>query len=362
MTINQRRNFIINIIYFALIAGIVYIFIKHVLILVMPFIIGFAVALVLKPVINFASDKFHLPHKAAAVLLVLLSYAGISSLVAWAGMRFVALVKNSIVMLPEIYAFQIEPAIRNIFENVERASEKLDPTMVQMVQDIAASVSQSTGSVVSKISSTVIESISSSVSFLPGLFLGVIFAVISSLFFAMDYNKITAYIPSRLPSKNSGLFTEIKTMATGIGLKYVKAYAILMAVTFGELALGLLLLRVDRAIEVAALIAVIDFLPVLGTGGIVIPWILIELVQGNLPFALGLMALYLIITVVRNILEPKLVGEQIGLHPLIMLISMYVGVKIFGFVGLVALPVTIIVIKYLYDNDKIHFFKPEKTL
>ncbi|MPN10462.1 hypothetical protein SDC9_157757 [bioreactor metagenome] len=74
------------------------------------------------------------------------------------------------------------------------------------------------------------------------------------------------------------------------------------------------------------------------------------------------MALYLIITVVRNILEPKLVGEQIGLHPLIMLISMYVGVKIFGFVGLVALPVTIVVIKYLYDNDKIHFFKPEKTL
>lgn len=99
MTINQRRNFIINIIYFALIAGIVYIFIKHVLILVMPFIIGFAVALVLKPVINFASDKFHLPHKAAAVLLVLLSYAGISSLVAWAGMRFVALVTY----VPEIY-------------------------------------------------------------------------------------------------------------------------------------------------------------------------------------------------------------------------------------------------------------------
>jgi predicted PurR-regulated permease PerM len=126
--------------------------------------------------------------------------------------------------------------------------------------------------------------------------------------------------------------------------------------------LGLLLLRVDGAIEVAALIALIDFLPVIGTGGIVIPWMLIELIQGKLPFALGLMALYLIIAVVRNILEPKLIGEQIGLHPLIMLISMYVGVKIFGFVGLVALPVTIVVLKYLYDNDKIHFFKPEKNL
>ena len=362
MTISQKKNFIINMMYFALIAGIVYIFIKHVLILVMPFIIGFLVALLLRPVIKLVSNKFHVPNKIAAVALVLLSYAGVSSLVSWIGMRFVILIKNSIVRLPETYAIQIEPVIRDIFENVEKASAKLDPMMVQVIQDIAASVSQSTGSIITKISSTVIDFLSSSVSFLPGLFLGIIFAVISSLFFAIDYNKITAYLSSRLPSKNPGLFTEIKTMVTGIGFKYVKAYAILMAVTFAELAIGLLLLRVDGAIEVAALIAVIDFLPVLGTGGVVIPWIFIELIQGKFPFALGLTALYLLITVVRNILEPKLIGEQLGLHPLIMLISMYVGVKIFGFVGLIALPVTIVVIKYLYDNDKIHIFKQEKNL
>ncbi|MDK2967660.1 sporulation integral membrane protein YtvI [Lacrimispora sp.] len=362
MTIDRRKNFIINIIYIVLIIGIVYIFIKHILVLVMPFIIGFLVALVLKPVINFVSTKFHVPHKIASVALVLLSYVGISSLVSWVGVRFVILIKNSIVRLPETYAIQIEPAIRDIFENVENVSAKLDPMMVQVIQDIAASISQSTGSVITKISSTVIDFISSSVSFLPGLFLGIIFAVISSLFFAIDYNKITAYLSNLLPSKNPGLFTEIKGMATGIGFKYVKAYAILMAVTFAELAIGLLLLRVDGAIEVAALIAVIDFLPVLGTGGVVIPWIFIELIQGNFPLAFGLTALYLLITVVRNILEPKLIGEQIGLHPLIMLICMYVGMKIFGFVGLIALPVTIVVIKYLYDNDKIHIFKQEESL
>ncbi len=362
MTINQKKNFIMNIIYITLIVVIVYIFIKHVLILVMPFIIGFLVALLLRPVINLVSDKFHVPNKIAAVALVLLSYVGVSSLISWVGMRFVILIKNSIVRLPETYAFQIEPAIGDIFENIEKASAKLDPTMVQVIQDIAASISQSTGSVITKVSSTVIEFISSSVSFLPSLFLGIVFAVISSLFFAIDYNKITSYISNRLPSKNTSLITELKVLATGIGFKYVKAYTILMIVTFVELALGLLLLRVNRAIEVAALIAIIDFLPVLGTGGVVIPWIFIELIQGNFPFALGLTALYLLITVVRNILEPKLIGEQIGLHPLIMLISMYVGGKIFGFIGFIALPVTIVVIKYLYDNDKIHIFQQDKDL
>lgn len=363
MTIDQKKNFIINIAYITLIVGIVYIFIKHVLILVMPFIIGFLVTLLLRPVIKLVSDKFHIPNKIVAVALVLLSYVGVSSLLSWAVMRFVVLIKNSIVRLPETYALQIEPAIRDIFENIEKASAKLDPMMVQVIQDIAASISQSTGSVITEVSSTIIEFISSSVSFLPGLFLGIIFAVISSLFFAIDYNKIISYISNRLPPpKNPSLLTEFKILATGIGFKYVKAYTILMAVTFAELAVGLLLLRVNGAIEVAALIAIIDFLPVLGTGGVVIPWIFIELIQGNFSFAFGLTALYLLITVVRNILEPKLIGEQIGLHPLIMLISMYVGVKIFGVVGLIALPVTIVVIKYLYDNDKIHMFKREKNL
>lgn len=356
MTITKKKNFIINIIFITLIVGIVYIFIKHVLILVMPFIIGFLVALLLRPVIKLVSDKFHVPNKIAAVALVLLSYASVSSLVSWVGMRFVILIKNSIVRLPETYALQIEPVIRVAFENIEKVSAKLDPMTVQVIQDIAASISQSAGSVITKVSSIVIEFISSYVSFLPGLFLGIIFSVVSSLFFAIDYNKITSYILNRLPSKNTGLLTEFENLITGIGFKYVKAYVILMAVTFAELAYGLLLLGVDGAVSVAALIAVIDFLPVLGTGGVVIPWIFIELIQGNFPFALGLTALYLLITVIRNILEPKLIGDQIGLHPLLMLISMYIGVKIFGFVGLIALPVTIVIMKYIYDNDKIHSF------
>lgn len=353
----KKKNFIINVIFITLIVGIIYIFIKHILILVMPFIIGFLVALLLRPVIKLVSDKFHIPNKIAAVVLVLISYVGVGSFILWIGIRFIVLVKNGIVMLPETYALQIEPAIRSIFENIENTSAKLDPTMVQVIQDISTSISQSTGSVISKVSSTVIEFISSYVSFLPGLFLGIIFAVISTLFFAIDYNKITSYILNKLPAKNPSLLSEFKIIATGIGFKYLKAYIILMAVTFVELAVGLLFLRVDGAVEVAALIAIIDFLPVLGTGGVVIPWIFIELMQGDFAFALGLTALYLLITVVRNILEPKLVGKQLGLHPLIMLVSIYVGVKIFGFIGLIALPVTIVFIKYLYDNDKIQIFK-----
>ncbi len=356
MTIEKRKNFIINIIYFALIITIVYIVIKYVLGLVMPFIIGFIVALLLRPVINFASENLHVHTKAVAVTLILLFYGAAGFFVSWIGVGVISEIKDGIIKLPEIYSMNVEPVINQIFNNAGKMIAKLDPMLVQAIQNMAASLSQSAGSVVSNISSTVIGFMSSSASSLPGLLLGIIFAIISSLFFAMDYSKITGYFVRLFPAQNRNLFSEINKFAAGIGFKYVKAYAILMAVTFAELALGLSILRVDKAILVAALIAVIDLLPVLGTGGVMVPWIIVELIKGNIPFAIGLAVLYLIIIIVRNILEPKLVGKQIGLHPLVMLICMYVGLKIFGFIGLLALPVTVVIVKHLYDNDKIYFF------
>jgi sporulation integral membrane protein YtvI len=276
--------------------------------------------------------------------------------ISWLGVRVVIELKDGIIKLPEIYSMNIEPAINQIFDNTAKMIAKLDPMLVQAIQNIAASLSQSAGTVVSNISSTVIGFMSSSASSLPGLLLGIIFTVISSLFFAMDYSKITGYFVRLFPAQNRNLFSEINKFAAGIGFKYVKAYAILMAVTFAELALGLSILRVDKAILVAALIAVIDLLPVLGTGGVMVPWIIVELIKGNIPFAIGLAVLYLIIIIVRNILEPKLIGKQIGLHPLVMLMCMYVGLKLFGFIGLFALPVAVVIAKQLYDNDKIHYF------
>ena len=356
MIVEKRKKFIINAIYFTLIIAIVYFVLKYVLGLFMPFIIGFIVALILEPGINFVSKKWHLHKKTVAFVLILLFYGAVGFLLSWVGVRLFNALQNGIVRLPELYARNIEPAIYKLFGDVQGVIEKLDPQMVQALEDMAASLSRSLGSVVSNITSDVIVFLSTTMSFVPGLFLGIIFAVISSVFIALDYSVIIEHVKKWLPVNNKNILTEIKDFITGIGFKYVKAYLILMSVTFMELALGLSILQVDKAVMIAALIALIDILPVFGTGGVVIPWIIIELIMGNIPFAIGLTVLYLIITVIRNVLEPKLVGHQIGLHPLAMLIGMYVGVKVFGFIGLFALPIAIVIVKHLYESGKIHFF------
>lgn len=122
-----------------------------------------------------------------------------------------------------------------------------------------------------------------------------------------------------------------------------------------ELSLGFTFIGVENSFLVAAVIAFLDLLPVIGTGGVIIPWIIIELLLDDFNFALKLFSLYLIVTVIRNIIEPKTIGNQLGLHPLIMLMCMYVGIRAFGIVGMFVVPVAAVLLKQLYDSGNIHF-------
>jgi len=129
-----------------------------------------------------------------------------------------------------------------------------------------------------------------------------------------------------------------------------------MLLTFFELTIGLHILGIENALVIAFLIAIFDVLPVLGTGGIMLPWILISFLNNQVKTGVGLLILYLVITVIRNIIEPKIVGKQIGLHPLLMLMCMYLGARLFGFLGIFILPILILIVQNLNDTGIIHIY------
>ena len=353
--IEKRREFIINTTYFAIIAIIIYITIKYLFALLLPFIIGFAIVFIMRPIVTRFSKKTHLSQKIMAVFFVLLFYGICALLFSWIGLRIFLEVKAIMLELPQTYKSSIEPAINIALSNINQLIEGLEPSTAKTVRNMIGSLSDSLGTIISNFSNATLRAISSTVSSIPSLLIVVVLSIISSLFFAIDYEKIESYVKMKFPNKVNKIVIEAKAFAVEIGPKYVKGYFILMCVTFLELSLGLLLLKVKGSILLAALIAILDILPLIGTGGVVIPWIILSFINGNTSLAVGLLVLYLIITIVRNILEPKIVGEQIGLHPLIMLTSIFIGAKIFGFSGIIALPIGILVIKHLYDKDKLHF-------
>ncbi len=132
-----------------------------------------------------------------------------------------------------------------------------------------------------------------------------------------------------------------------------------MLITFVELSIGLLILRVNNAIPVALGVAVFDILPVLGTGGIVIPWSLVSFLTGNTFLGVGLLILYAVITIIRNFIEPQVIGDQLGLNPIVSIISMYLGFVWLGVGGMILMPISVQTLLTLQNKGVMRLYKPD---
>lgn len=357
MDIRKRKRFIINAAYCTLVVAIIIVVFRYAIFWMMPFVVGFSVAFILKPLINKVSQVTHVKRKPIAAFLVFLFYATVGVLLFLFGLQVFFSIRDLIYEMPFIYSDKIEPILITSYNNLEQSAADWDPRLMKAITGVANDLFAQLGALVSKFSSTMVTMISGIAVWVPGMFISLIFTIISSFFIAMDYYRITGFIVRQFNPHNQSLIFDVKKYVVGSIFKFVTSYALIMSITFAELSVGLTILRVDNAIMVAFLISMLDVLPVLGTGGVVIPWILIELAQKNYSLTIGLLILYLFITIMRNVLEPKVVGNRVGLHPVLMLVSMFVGVKLFGALGIVILPFILIVIKNLNENDKIHLFK-----
>ncbi|WP_324825401.1 sporulation integral membrane protein YtvI [Sinanaerobacter sp. ZZT-01] len=357
MDLRKRKRFIINAAYCSLVVGIVIVVFRYAIFWIMPFVVGFSVAFVLKPLIDRLSKMTHINRKPIAAMVLLLFYATVGLLIFLFGLQVFFSIQKFTYQIPDIYNEKMEPALISGYKSLEIWAANWDPKIMNAISEVAKDLLTQLGSLVSSLSTKMLAMISGIAVWVPGMFVSLIFTIISSFFIAMDYYKITSFIVRQFNPQHQGLILDIKDYVVSSIFKFITSYALIMSITFAELSIGLSILRIENAILVAFLISLVDVLPVLGTGGVVIPWILIELAGKNYSLAIGLLVLYLFVTVMRNILEPKIVGNRVGLHPVLMLISMFVGVKLFGALGLIILPFLLIVVKNLNDSEKIHLFK-----
>ena len=199
-------------------------------------------------------------------------------------------------------------------------------------------------------SGTLLQQVSGIAVNIPGMCFKLLLAVISTVFMELDFPQIMRFLEKIIPEKWKETVLAVKKGTFGTMGKCAAAYVFIFLMTFAELAAGLLLLRIEGAFAIAFLIAVLDILPVLGTGTVLLPWAVIAFAGGNARMGIGVIGLYLIITVVRNIVEPKLVGKQMGLSPVVMLPCMILGLHFFGILGLFGVPLLASFLKKLYSD------------
>ena len=336
--IERMRAFIIQCVFYSILLVLIFAVFKFLFPLLSPFVTAFIIAFLLKPVIHYISEHTSMKRRTAAILSLCAFYILFITLIIVVGTRIILLLREAFYALPQTYSTLIEPALNKVQFMIVDIVENLNPDALSIVNEISMHLNTALSGLVSTLSSEVVGGLGSLAAGIP-----------TSL---VDYYKVTSFIAKCLPPRGKELLFEVKNSVVTVLFQFGRAYALLMLLTFVELFIGLLLLRVPYAFLLALLIAVVDILPVLGTGTIVIPWGCICLIMGDFPLGIGLLILYAIITVVRQSLEPRIVGHQIGLHPLVTLISMFVGVSLFGFLGLFGLPIAVTVFVQLRRAEK----------
>ena len=202
---------------------------------------------------------------------------------------------------------------------------------------------------------------------IPTTLVAVVITIITSCFITADFGTFKKLVLGLFRDDTREKILRAKKLLLPSLGKYAKAYALIISVTFTELCIGLFVLKllgIDTGgyiFIIAGITAIVDIVPVLGTGTIVIPWALYNLFSGNIPLAIGLFVIYICITVIRQILEPHLVAMNVGLPPIATLMGMYLGLQIFGVLGIFILPITFFLIKALNDEGIIHLWGRNNT-
>lgn len=194
-------------------------------------------------------------------------------------------------------------------------------------------------SLIENISGSFIHSLIMIIMKIPSIMFDLIFVIMTSLFMLLDYPRI-----DNLLIKRYHMVSLIVDTTKEVFSNLFKAYFIIMVVTFFELWMGFLIIQLEHSMVLACIIAIFDFLPLLGIDMIMIPWIVICAFTNKISLALGLLVIYLVIVITKNILEPKLIAKGLGISPLISLIGMYLGMKVLGFVGLIIVPIILVIV------------------
>ncbi len=359
MPTEKKRKVIIDILFIALMLVVGYFVIKYVAVWTLPFIIGFIVAIILQKPVDFLDKKTKVPRTVWAislVLAVLCAIFGVITLIIW------AIINNS-----DGFGSWLMSLIPDIKKGMGNVSNWFFNITDKLPEGVGAALENSPGTVIETAVTTLASFVTGFAEWVitqgPGLLIATIFSVVASCYMTKDYRKITDFILAQMNDKKKNLLVNIKKLFVTNILKMLRGYIIIMFITFLELFAGLSLLRVNYAAILAVIIAVLDILPVIGTGAVLIPWGITAMIMGNFILGIGLIGMYLAILVVRNIIEPRIIGQQVGLPPIVTLIAMYAGLKIFGVLGMMLFPVVIIITVKLQEAGIIHLWKvPEGTI
>ena len=373
-TSRGKVGFLVNVAYWTVIIAIIYIVFRYLLRLLMPFFLALVFASVVRPIAYHLSREtklvkdengkviltrrvIRLNRTVAGILSVVLLFAVMGVLLGLVVFKVGDSAANFISQVPVFYENNFVPGFNRIYMRLLDIAGHMDPDIREMMMSAIPNLVTNLGSAVTNFSAKAVSMLTSLATSLPSFLVNTMICMIATVFIAVDFDRIKDFIRKNLPAKPLRIVVRVKNSFLEMVLQFLKSYFIIFCITTAEIAVGLFVIRVPRPLLIALITATLDAFPIIGSGLVLIPWSIVSLVTGSYYRGIGILIIYILVAVIRQIIEPRIVGKHVGLRPLVTLVCMYAGTKIFGPVGLFALPIMAAILVDLNSNGVIHFFE-----
>ena len=308
---------------FLILAG--WLFLKYLFAIFIPFLLAWGLAFLVRPLARKVGGGTRIPERVLRLMFAVALFLAVGVAVWLTGARLVAELKKLLAALTAAGEGDLIDGILSRFPALQGG--QAGAYLTRLLREGAASIASHLPTLLSHLMSG-----------LPHTLIALTVTLIASVYFCLDLERIHRALLKILPSRMRAWFLQCKGGVFRVGSMYLKSYLTLMGVTFLEMLLGLALLRVEYTLLLAAVIALVDFFPILGVGTVLVPWSIWCFVTANPGRGIGLLILWGISLVVRQFLEPHLIGHGLGIHPCLTLFAMYTGLTLFGLTGMMIGP------------------------
>lgn len=337
---------------------VMYLLITFGLPVVMPFVVALVIAELLEPLVKLLTFKGRVPRGIASGLVLVL-FLGLLTLGLTAAVaRLATEIKGVIAQLPYLYAYGMDMGTR-FAEQFGAFNQTLPGTIQDLLANNLETLQSWLGDQLENLAGSL-----SVISSLPSVVTNILIAAIATFFMSRDREVISNFLIRLFPSMWHDQLRKVKTDVWTSSMGWAKAQLMLITLTMIQTIIGLSLIGAKYAVTMGVLVGVADLLPVLGPAAVYLPWAVYAFVAGDTVFAVKLLVLYGIVTAIRQVLESKIVGDQVGLHPLAILFALYLGFQFFGAVGFVVGPLLAILLKSLIKSGLLPIFQerpPKQT-
>ena len=310
---------------------------KYLLPLLFPFLLGALLALAAEPMVGFLCRRLHMPRVVSTAISVSMAFCFLAMLLLMLCAFALRQLKNLAGILPDL-----ETAARTglalvqtrLLDLAARAPKGIRPLLEDNVRTLLAD----SGNLLGKLTAWLLGLAGSILAHVPDSALGLGTAILSAFLISAKLPQIRKWLLRRIPRQQLRSALESARRMRKVLGRWLLAQGKLMSITFAIVAAGLTLLRIPSGMLWAVLVALVDALPILGTGTVLVPWSVVCFLQGDTPRALGILGIYITAALIRSMLEPKLLGKHLGLDPLVTLIALYIGYRLWGVGGMILAP------------------------